>query len=327
MFYDNSKILGYNSLIMYSLGNRSAGKSFCWKTWAVNRFLKGKGQFIYIRRYENELDKVSTFFDDISFQFPNTKFKVKGRIFYINDKIAGWAIPLSLSYKMKSVSFVNVTFMFFDEFLPENGRYLKNEFSKLQGFYQTVARGGGKSIREDCYLTLVANHVSLTNPYFQAMNIRVRGNEHYIRIPKANSVIEMFHNNAVEDEVKKSAVGGFLTLGEYGDYAQKGKFLLDDNTFIEKRPKGGKYILTIIRDGKEFGVLSFPDIIYIGKPIENFPIRYAFSNKDLKLNYKLIENWRNSEALTAMREAYAEGNVRFAYSEAKEAFIDIMNYA
>lgn len=326
-FYNNSKILSYNENIMYILGNRSAGKSFCWKEWAVKRFLNGKGQFMYIRRYDNDLDDIDTFFNDIAFKFPNVDFRVKGRRLFINGNIGGYAIPLSIGQKKKSVSFVDVTFLFFDEFLPENGRYLKNEFSKLQGLYQTVARGGGKVIRDNVYMALVANHVSYANPYFQAMKIRIRGDEKYIHVKRMNSVVELFDNKQVADEVKKSKVGGFLSYGEYGEYAQGGNFLLDSKEFIEPLPSGSEYQLTIKYDGNEYGVYSRLDGLYhIGKPRQNFRLQYAFSNKDLSLNYKLIDNWRNSMIMVNLKAYYEEGGLRFTNYSAKQMFTDIMKY-
>lgn len=327
MFYDNSKVLSYGENIMYVLGNRSAGKSFMWKKWAVSRFLKGKGQFIYVRRYETDLQRLNTFFDDIAFKFPGVKFRVKGRRLYINEKIAGYAIPLSMSYKMKSVSFVDVTFIFYDEFLPENGRYINNEFSKLQGLYQTVARGGGKAIRDNVYMALVANHVSYINPYFEAMKIRISGDEKYIHVKKMNSIIEIFENKSIAEEIEKSKVGGFLSYGEYGEYAQGGQFLLDDDTFIEKLPSGSKYVLTIKYDGSEYGVYSRLDGLYhIGKPRNNFRLQYAFSNKDMSLNYTLINNWRNSPMMVALKTYYEEGGVRFTNYMSKKMFSEIMKY-
>lgn len=327
-FYDNSKVLSFDKNIMIVLGNRSAGKSFCWKEWAVKRFLNGKGQFIYMRRYDNELDKVSTFFDDIAFKFPDIEFKVKGRTFYINDELAGYAVPLSMSYKLKSVSFVDITFIMFDEFLPENGRYLRDEFAKLQGFYQTVARGGGKAIRNDVYMSLIANHVSYINPYFQAMNVRIRGDEKYIRLNKFDTVIEIFSNEGIANEIKESKVGGFLTLGRYGDYAQEGLFLLDDNKFIEPLPKNSTYKLTIKYDGVEYGVYLRDDrSLHIGRPDENFKIKFVFSNKDMSLNYRLISSWRTSTTMILMRECYEDGMLFFTSQSAKAMFLDIMKYS
>ena len=326
-FYDNSKVLSYNKNIMIVLGNRSAGKSFAWKTWLIKRFLNGKGQFIYIRRFENELDKVSTFFGDVGFQFPDTDFSVQGNTFYINDELAGYAVPLSMSYKMKSVSFTEVTALFYDEFLPENGRYLKDEFAKLQGFYQTVARGGGLAIRENVYLIMVANHVSYVNPYFEAMKVRIRGDEHYIKISNLDTVIELFQNSSVAAEVRNSKVGGFLSLGEYGDYAQGGNFLLDDDTFIEQLPKNSRYKLTIAYDGLNYGVYERQDGMYqIGNPIDNFSIVYAFSTKDMKLNYRLIASWRRSPMMMRLKTYYEEGALRFSNASAKNMFLDIMKY-
>lgn len=57
----------------------------------INRYLKKKEQFLYLRRYQVELDKVfqkdnsgKDFFSDIRPEFPDIELTTKGHKFYCN---------------------------------------------------------------------------------------------------------------------------------------------------------------------------------------------------------------------------------------------------
>lgn len=70
-YYDGTKLLSYNALFSFIIGGRSIGKSYWFKRKAVKDFLKHGFQFIYVRRYKEELQKtIHSFFNDISHEFP-----------------------------------------------------------------------------------------------------------------------------------------------------------------------------------------------------------------------------------------------------------------
>lgn len=326
-YYDGSKVLSYGKEFIFSVGNRSAGKSFFWKVFSVKRFLNHGEQFLYVRRYDNELDSVSGFFGDIQFVFPDVDFLVKGRKFYINGEYAGQAIALSLAYKVKSSTFVDVTTIFYDEFLPENNRYLKNEYNMALNLYQTVARGGGEMVRAGVRFVFVANHVSLYNPYFSGIGARIMPDSKYIK--GDGWVVEIFQNDSVKDEILKlGGVSKLLLEGEYGQYANQGKFLLDNDAFIEKmEEKGSRYVLTIRYDGQEFGVYQFSDHFHISSKVKkDFPYRYTFSNDDHRLDYVLISQWRNDPIMVQLKLFYENSKVLFTSQKAKNMFLEVLNY-
>ena len=51
MFYDYNKVLSYNAMFNFIIGERGVGKTFGAKKFCINRFLKYGEQFVYIRRY------------------------------------------------------------------------------------------------------------------------------------------------------------------------------------------------------------------------------------------------------------------------------------
>lgn len=326
-YYEGHKTLSYNKEFNFVVGNRSAGKSFFWKEFCIKRFLNHGEKFVYMRRYDNELESISRFFEDVAFKFPDVEFSARGRKFYINGEIAGYAISLNTAYKMKSNTYVDVTTIFYDEFLPENGRYLKNEFDLAKSFYQTVARGGGKMVRAGVRFVFVANHVTLYNPYFSGLGVRVRPGDKYVRGP--GYVIEIFNNETVNEELAKlEGVNAILNSGTYGEYANNGKFLLDNDAFIEPmKEDNSRYVLTIRYDGKDYGVYKYADHFHISMKVKkDYPFRYTFSNDDHEIDYLYVAQWGQNMLLIDLKRHYEAGKLFFTNQEAKNMFLEVVNY-
>ena len=48
MFYDYSKLLSYNALLNFVIGERGVGKSFGAKKFVITDYLKNGNEFVYI---------------------------------------------------------------------------------------------------------------------------------------------------------------------------------------------------------------------------------------------------------------------------------------
>ena len=65
-WYDINKTLTYNCLFNFVIGNRGSGKTYGAKKRAVKQFLDKGYQFVYLRRYKEELDETAeSYFNDI----------------------------------------------------------------------------------------------------------------------------------------------------------------------------------------------------------------------------------------------------------------------
>ena len=73
-----------------------------------------------------------------------------------------YAIALSESAHYKSNQFPGVRTILFDEFIPETGSYMPDEFARFQSLLSTIVRGRG-----DTVVFLVANTVSWNSPYLR----------------------------------------------------------------------------------------------------------------------------------------------------------------
>src|SRR6056300_1738318 len=103
MYWNIKDVISHNKFLNFIVGNRGAGKSYSSKKYCIDDFLKNGSQFVWVRRFDSELDDFQhTFFSDILHNYPDSiKFHYKHYKFYINDVVAGFSIPLSISSKKK----------------------------------------------------------------------------------------------------------------------------------------------------------------------------------------------------------------------------------
>ena len=123
-YYNGDTLLSHRKLYNWIIGHRGVGKTYYFKRLCIRKFLKKGEQFVWVRRYKTELAEAkSKWLKDISNLFPDNKIFINGNIIYVDDKIAGYFIPLSVSSKYKSSSFPLVTSIVFDEFLIDKSTF------------------------------------------------------------------------------------------------------------------------------------------------------------------------------------------------------------
>ena len=165
--------------------------------------LKYGEQFIYVRRYKTEFKKLKLFFDDIRHEFPNVKLEVKGKTFFINEKVAGYSIALSTSQSEKSTAYPNVGTILFDEFIVDKSyiRYLPNEVEIFLDLYETVAR-----FRENVKAYFLANKVTLVNPYFKYFDCIPKKENRFSTFKDGEIVVEQFTSESFIEMKKKTRI-------------------------------------------------------------------------------------------------------------------------
>ena len=95
-FYSLDKVISYNIPVNVIITERGYGKSFSVKDYVVSRYIKYHEQFMYIRRYENELksvfehgsmDNPKDFFDDLKDKYPNHTLQAKNKKFFADGEV------------------------------------------------------------------------------------------------------------------------------------------------------------------------------------------------------------------------------------------------
>lgn len=354
IYYDINETLTHNCLWNFICGNRSAGKTYGFKKWAIKDWIKNKNQFGYIRRYETEVDKgkLDKFFDDIvnNNEFPDYEFKVEGLTFYAREnlkpsevefdkdglpkpntkpwEVIGYCFILSKQITFKSVPFPYINKLLFDEFLIEEGvyRYLNNEIFAINDLYNTVARPGTDHIR--VIMFFMANAITFTNIYFLTYGLRppAKGKEYYK--PKGKSLLlQMVAKTEMIERQKKTEYGQLIADTDYEKHAFENKFYLDDETFIQRKTNNSKYYFTMKYNGETFGVWIDYDegILYVSEKVDPCCQKvYALTQKDHKPNTMLIKSANKSIFLKAFMDCYKDGNVRFENMKVKNISYDII---
>ena len=125
IFYNYDRVISYNAFLNFLIGERGVGKTFGASEFVTRQFIKKGDEFVYLKRYKTDLEKgLKKFFSALikENKFPNNKLEVKGKTFYIDEKIAGYSMTLSTAHQIKSSNFPKVKYIIFDEFLIEEGQ-------------------------------------------------------------------------------------------------------------------------------------------------------------------------------------------------------------
>ncbi len=318
IYWNIQKPLSYNALFNFIVGARGTGKTYGFKHWAIKDFIKTGSQFVYVRRYKQELKDIKNFFSDILDTFPSHTFNVKGNTFYIDDKIAGYSIPLSTAKIKKSTAYPNVNKICFDEFILDKGvyHYLPDEVVNFLELYSTIAR------LRDVRVFFLSNALTMTNPYFDYFNINLPyGNNISCR---NDILIEMVRADEYKAVAEQTRFGKLIHGTTYGNYAVNNEFLRDNTTFVEKRNPTAKYYFTLRYNSNDYGVwMDYKNgVIHIDRDAdESFIVSYALTTEDHNPN-TLFTKGRKSVYLYNLIEWYKNGAVRFGSVRIKN---EIMN--
>lgn len=326
-YYNYDRILSYNALFNFILSPRGNGKSYGGKERCIKRFLKNGEQFVYVRRYKEELKKINLFFDDIREKFPNDKLEIKGKNAYINGKLAGHFLSLSTSQKEKSTSYPYVTTILFDEFIIDKGhiRYLTNEVEVFLDLYETIARK-----RENVKAIFLANNVSIVNPYFLYFKCIPKDNNRFTLAKNGLICVEMFTDEDFINEKSNTAFGQLISGTQYGDYAILNKSLRDNDAFIQPyKPQNASFLFSIIYKGFETGIwISYKEgICYVCSNIQKSSRnRFSITKEDHDINYLMYNSLSSFGLFKEFVKYYKLGFVRFKNIEMKNRMYEIMAY-
>lgn len=323
MYWSPDRLLSYNKLFNFVVGNRGGGKSFGAKRLAISRFLKTGQQFVYVRRYQNEFDDIRTYFSDIKDFYTDHEFDVRGGKFIIDGNVAGYYIPLSVSAKRKSSSYPLVWLIIFDEFIIDKGRinYLKEEVTLFLDLYETIAR------TRDVVALFISNSISSINPYFVYFKIVPKAGAKFLK--GEEYVCELYKGEVFTDMKRETRFGKLISGSKYGDYAIENEFYRDNDSFIEKMSGDCIPWLSISYGGKLFSVWFGRDTGYVyfnkKKMPDNTP-NYCILTDDHRPNYILVNAIKTHPTFKRIRYAFEISYVRFDSLESKAVFYEIMQF-
>ena len=324
-WYNYDRINSYNATLNFILTNRGFGKTFGAKCNVIKKFIKKGEQFVYVRRYKTELNDIHKFFDspDLRKKFKTHTFEVKGKTFFIDGKIAGYAIALSTSQKLKSVDYPFVTTIIFDEFIVDKGciRYLTNEVDVFLDLFETIARK-----RNNVKAYLLANNVSIVNPYFTYFDVTPKKTERFTIARDGELVIEMCTDTVFINEKLETKFGKLIKGTKYADYSIYNNSLRDSEVFIEKRPKRNTSPVMSITYNAETTMVWLDyktGIFYCDDKYMKTCNEYVLSCEDHNPNTLLNASGINLNMLKQLISYFQVGRVRFSDQNVKHLMYDV----
>lgn len=325
MWYDIGQTLTYNCLFNFIIGSRGCGKTYSAKKRAVKLFLDKGFQFVYLRRYKEELDETAeSYFNDIILnnEFPDAVIEYRGGQYFINDQLAGYAMALTKAKDYKSISYPMVYFIIFDEFLIEdNGyaRYLKNEVKQFLNFYMSIDRYRG------CIVFFLANSVSMINPYTLYFDLSLPYGSNIVR--KGDLLLQLVQNEEYIKQRKQTRFGKMIAGTDFEEYAIENKFVSDSKTFIMKKTEKAQYYFTFVYEGEKFGVWVDYDYgkMFVSPDVDpSCKIVYSLTVEDHSPNTLLINQLNRSPFFKPFIQNYKMGNVYFENQKVKNIVYDVI---
>ena len=330
MFYNYQKLLSYNAMFNFIIGERGVGKTYGALKFVINNFINKGEQFIYLRRYKTELpSNIDKLFGKL---IKNEEFGehelnlIKNKdscTIKVDGEIAGYCIPLSTSLILKSNDFSDVKTIIYDEFIIEksNYRYLQNEVHQLLEFVETVGR------LRDIRVLFLGNAVQKANPYFNYWHLDTPYESEFKTFKDGLILVNYIKNLEYRAAKRKSRFGRLIDGTEYGAYAIDNKFLHENQTFIEKHDGHAKFFFNIIVDGYKIGIWSDPNtgkVYFSNKFDPACQIIYTVSANDHNENTTLIKASRSTFMLTIL-EKYRQGLVCFETQLIKALVLPVLN--
>jgi len=328
IYYSPAPLLSQKCIFNYVIGNRGGGKSFSGKNLAIKRFIKKGKQFIYLRRYQTELDVIEDYWADIRAFYPKYELTQKGDKLLINGEVAGYMVALTKTPSLKSVPYPLVTTIIFDEFIIDKGRlpYLRNEAQLLEEFYDTVDRS-----RDEVVILCFGNAISVVNPHFTYFKVYPDLNKRFTKDKEKSVCIEFYFNEGFIEKKKATRFGQSISQRDYGAYNLYNRFLRDSDSFIAKRPAtANEKLYQFILDGNKYSLWrdTRMQVFYIDNSYEaNFGYyrTYVLDPNEMVDNDKsMILLKKNNAVMKRLRAWLERGDVFFNNQTTKQKFFEIL---
>lgn len=332
-YYDGGRALSYNAILTFTVSVRGNGKTYFWKGFCLDRFIKNGETFVWVRRYADELDEAVSndgFLKDIrsDARYKGHELKSDGKFVYVDGNVAGEFVALTRSQKYKSRSFADVGTVVFDEFILDTSTNRRQHYISQRepelfvDLLNTIFRS--RPVRAIC----LANAISFNNPYFIYYGVKPTQNR-FTWQKARRLLVELYTPDDFIEEASKTDIGLLTNGTNYGAYALHNKFLLDSDTFIEKRSKNAHFICGVHTSTGDIGFWydRREGLVYTsfqtdsGRPY----LMYTLERDDHTTNMLFIKNALNTP-LSVVVDAWKYGLLRFDDTRVKARAFGVLAY-
>lgn len=322
------------------IGNRCAGKTTGMLKESLDIHVENSSQTVFLYRTQDEIASSAKMYEDVLELYPKygkaivNKNIVKGLINALvlhdaedNESVIGYGVYFNASDKLKKYSpmFKDVDLIVFDEFILENGGYLKDEITKFESALRSICRGKGKQVRE-VPVYMLANYVTLLNPYFIYFGIhkRLRDNTKFLR--GHGWVAQFTVNKDAQKAINESGLAKVFNNSAYQKSCADGTYLCDATAFVEKISGNSNYIFTLVCGKDHYAVREYPEkgIVYIDYTADP-NARYVFTFDPSSHNADTLMLSSKSFIYDYLKRAYDMGLLRFKDLKCKNIVLDILS--
>lgn len=315
MYWNLNEILTYDKNFNFINSKRGSGKTYTLQKWLIKQFIKKQRETVYITQFISELDDIGIkqpFTKVLENEYPNVEAVQIGHDLYLDGKIFCYGIALTEAQKIKKMSFPNVYYIMFDEYMKEQAKknsFVKNEVDEFLSIYSTIDR---YEDRVKCFF--LGNTTTQYNPYHTHKAFKIPSIE-LGEIWTSENVLYQYYKpkQIFEDKIGKSRFAKMIANTEYGKYSVLGEFTEDTDEFIEKRSEKAKEIFNFIFNDVRYGVwrdLNEGKLYISDKYNPNMNICYTLTTTDHRENTMLTKTSKSS-MLKYLSDNFRYGNVRF----------------
>lgn len=320
-YYNVNRLFSYEGIAFYIIiGGRGIGKTTGLNIKNVLDFKKNGNEFVYVRRFMEELKKTKSMFDPLV-----NKVKTQGLSrgvmqWQVDGVRIGYGCALTGQQMLKSgVDFSKCNNLVFDEaILPRGGayRYLDNEIEMLFELISTIFRD-----RKGYRVFILGNNADLFNPYFEYFKIP-NFERSYMDIDRG-LYCELATNSAELLEAEMQTPLYKLTKGtQYFDYHYNNKVLTTENTRIGVKPLNVQLICRVVINSFTLNIYRYKiSGMFVEMRDRVIDDRYTFKIlEDSEPNQHFIKEYRDSDISKFVSMAYYTDNAVFETDKAHAIF-------
>ena len=304
------------------------------KRYVIEQFIKKHSQFLYLRRYDNEIKEIfentkgqKDFFDDIKELFHDHELQAKNRKFYIDGEIFGFAKRMTEAQDLKSSVYQNVRTIIFDEFVIEDQRhhhYLRNEGMVLLGIIDSIIRN-----RSDIKIFILGNAVKGIeySPLFSFFDLTLPYNKD-IKLFKDNLILVQYMNNEEFRKERENTLIGRLGKGtDYERYAMQNQILDKDKNFLAHKSGTAKFVFALKYNGVIYGIWNdyHEGRVFVSLDYDkNTPFLFSMTLQDHSPNIMMFNALKQYTFWKNFLEHFKLGVVYFESQSIKQKMYEIV---
>lgn len=310
----------------YIIGARGVGKTVNSLADNLKRCYDNHTQFIYLRRFETEIETLGLPLDllskltglTISRDIVKDDSGRTANMLLANEKPIGYLLALSTASKYKSNDYSKVENVIYDEFIDIRNRELKNETNLFMNFMMTVYRDFSK------YKVLfLANATNIFNCYFLDFEILPHGkitkfHDKGIKIVMYQTSLEL-----ATERVKTALAKQVAFLEGDNGSSLSNQFNANFEDFIHPLTKHSVQRRVLKLNGVNYGLYfddSYPANLISNKCNEEVKVKNACSFSDISEDYPLM----SSEDFLNLKGLFHKNGLFFNNAKTRTVFMKLI---